>query len=72
MSVFGKGPVRTEMGSKELQRKEDKLTVKPIRIQLDSQKQSLKKTLNVSIKSSDVQPLETQIAGHGTNGDGKR
>jgi len=72
MSLIGKVPERADIGSKEHKMKEEKLTVKPLRIQLDSQKQTLKETLNVSFKLSDVQPLEMQIAGHGSMGDDQR
>jgi len=50
----------------------ESLTVKPIRIQLDEPKHTLQETLNFSIKSADVQPLEMQIAGHGSDGDDHR
>lgn len=71
-SVFPTPPVvenNPKVGYKE---KEKDLTVKPIRIQLDEPRHTLKKTLKIEIKSSDVKPLLTQIAGHGSNNDGRR
>jgi len=58
--------------SKDVKKKEKNLTVKPFRLQLDQPKHTLKKTLNIVINASDVCPLETQIAGHGSCNDGKR
>jgi len=58
--------------SKEVQKKEKNLTVTPFRLQLEQPKHTLKKTLNIVISASDVCPLETQIAGHGSCNDGKR
>ena len=57
---------------KKKTKKEKSLTVKPIRLQLENQsKQSLKQTLKVGlIQVTDVTPLETQIAGHGSCDDG--
>jgi len=52
--------------------KETNLTVKPLRLQLEEPTHTLQKTLNISIESSEVIPLETQIAGHGSCNDGKR
>jgi len=52
--------------------REEKLTVKPIRFQLEQPKHSLKNTFNIEIKSTNVTPLETQIAGHGSENDGQR
>lgn len=52
--------------------KEKNLTVKPFRLQLEEPKHTLKQTLNIVIKASDVCPLETQIAGHGSCNDGQR
>jgi len=51
---------------------ESKLAVKPIRFQLEEPKHSLKRTFNIEIKSNNVIPLETQIAGHGSENDGQR
>jgi len=53
-------------------KKEKNLTVKPFRLQLEEPKHTLKQTLNIVIKGSDVIPLETQIAGHGSCNDGQR
>lgn len=59
--------------TKEEQGKREKnLTVKPIRIQLDEPKHTLKRTLNIEIRASEVRPLLTQIAGHGSENDGRR
>eukprot|EP00092_Neocalanus_flemingeri_P036636 GFUD01039889.1.p1 GENE.GFUD01039889.1~~GFUD01039889.1.p1 ORF type:complete len:173 (-),score=42.20 GFUD01039889.1:133-651(-) len=57
---------------KDEKKKEKNLTVKPFRLQLEQPKHTLKKTLNIVIKASDVCPLETQIAGHGSCNDGQR
>lgn len=57
---------------KDEKKKEKNLTVKPFRLQLEEPKHTLKKTLNIVIKASDVCPLETQIAGHGSCNDGQR
>jgi len=54
------------------EKKEKKLTVKPFRLQLEQPKHTLKKTLKIVFKASDVCPLETQIAGHGSCNDGQR
>jgi len=61
-----------EISKPNEEKKEKNLTVKPFRLQLEEPKHTLKKTLNIVIKASDVCPLETQIAGHGSNNDGKR
>lgn len=62
-----------EIGNpKDEKKKEKNLTVKPFRLQLEEPKHTLKKTLNIVIKASDVCPLETQIAGHGSCNDGQR
>jgi len=50
--------------------KEKNLTVKPIRIQIEKRNKGLKDTLKVGFQSSEVSPLETQIAGHGSCDDG--
>ena len=57
---------------KEQKSRESKLTVKPIRFQLEQPKHSLKKTFNIEIRANNVLPLETQIAGHGSENDGQR
>jgi len=54
------------------EKKEKNLTVKPFRLQLEQPKHTLKKTLKIVFKASDVCPLETQIAGHGSCNDGQR
>lgn len=59
------GPLRQKDSKKEKE-KEKKLTVKPIRICQDKPRYSLKKTLKFEIQLEDVLPLETQVAGHGT------
>merc|ERR1719334_1132013 len=69
MTQQGKGAERQTDKEKI---REDKLTVKPIRFQLEQPKHSLKKTFNIEIKSTNVTPLETQIAGHGSENDGQR
>jgi len=58
--------------AKDEKKKEKNLTVKPFRLQLEEPKHTLKQTLNIVIKASDVCPLETQIAGHGSCNDGQR
>lgn len=58
--------------SEDENKKEKNLTVRPFRLQLEDPKHTLKQTLNIVIKASDVIPLETQIAGHGSCNDGQR
>jgi hypothetical protein len=81
--VIKETPLKTEKGSefpstqeignpKDEKKKEKNLTVKPFRLQLEEPKHTLKQTLNIVIKASDVCPLETQIAGHGSCNDGQR
>jgi len=53
-------------------KKEKLLTVKPIRVQLEEPRHTLSETLNVSIETSELKPLDLQIAGHGSCGDGHR
>jgi len=62
----GPGKPRTKGGKKE-----KNLTVKPLRLQLEKSNTSLKETLRVGLEVSDVVPLETQVAGHGSCNDGK-
>ena len=51
-------------------KKEKDLTVTPLRIQLEKPKTSLKETLRLGIEASDVSPLDTQVAGHGSGHSG--
>jgi len=67
-----KCPELSTHGKSEDKNKEKNLTVKPFRLQLEEPKHTLKQTLNIVIKASDVIPLETQIAGHGSCNDGQR
>jgi len=55
---------------KSRHKKEKDLTVTPLRIQLEKSQSSLKETLRFGILCSDVSPLETQIAGHGSGHSG--
>ena len=64
-----KAAEKTVKGQKS---RESKLTVRPIRFQLEQPKHSLKKTFNIEIRANNVLPLETQIAGHGSENDGQR
>lgn len=63
---------KTERKQEENILKEKHLTVKPYRILQETPKHSLKKTLKIVIKSETVTPLDTQIAGHGSENDGSR
>ena len=55
---------------KARRKKEKDLTVTPLRIQLEKCQTSLKETLRLGLQASDVSPLETQIAGHGSGDSG--
>ena len=66
------GKLAEQEKSEDENKKEKNLTVRPFRLQLEDPKHTLKQTLNIVIKASDVIPLETQIAGHGSCNDGQR
>lgn len=55
---------------KNRRKKENKLTVTPLRIQFEKPQQRLKEALSLDLQVSEVCPLETQIAGHGSGESG--
>jgi len=66
-SVDGGGPDETRSQSKKVKEKNiKKLTVTPIRKLQEAPRQSLKKTIKFKIKASNIKPLDSQVAGHGT------
>lgn len=60
------GPYIQQQEEKRRKDKEKKLTVQPIRKTQEKPRHSLKKTLKFEIQPEHVLPLETQVAGHGT------
>jgi len=68
MNIIDRKDDGTKVSKKK--NKEKNLTVKPIRIQIEKRNKGLKDTLKVGFQSSEVSPLETQIAGHGSCDDG--
>lgn len=67
-----KEPQQTVERKNEDKVREKHLTVVPYRLIQETPKHTLKQTLKIQIKKDTVTPLDTQIAGHGSENSGER
>jgi len=77
---MNQGETKTDEGNQQVtdnsEKKQDEsvkekyLTVKPYRLLQEKSKHTLKQALKLEIRSETVSPLDTQIAGHGSEDDG--